>query len=269
MDPRTLSILRNPYTKERLILENNFLVSEDSNQSFPIRDGIPNFILEKYLNRRSKWFRRFYDAIAFAYDGVVNFGDRLRFNSEGIIRKEYIGNLEIKTGEKVLETAIGTASNLFFLPPDGDYYGVDISAKMLKHAKERLQYRKRTAQLFQADGEYLPFKDNSFDLVFQMGGLQFYSHPYRGLEEMARVAKRGTTVHVLDEKRSIRGVLRRCSACKNQNIKKHSIFDLHQLVPMGMENIQSRILFDSDFYLLTFCKPQNLGIPYNIASQEA
>jgi len=269
MDPGTLSVLLNPYTNEPLILEYNSLVSRDSNQSFPIRDGIPNFISEKHLKRRSKWFRHFYDGVAFAYDRVVNFGDTLGLNSEGILRKEYIGNLEIKPGEKVLEIAIGTASNLFFLPPDGDYYGVDISAKMLKRAKKKLHQEKRTAELFQADGEYLPFKDNSFGLVFQMGGLQFYSNPYRGLEEMARVAKRGTTVHVLDEKRSIRGVLRRCSVCKNQNIKKHSIFDMHQLAPMGMENIQSRILFDSDFYLLTFRKPQNLGTPYNIASQEA
>jgi ubiquinone/menaquinone biosynthesis C-methylase UbiE len=253
MDPETLSILRNPYTKERLILENNLLVSEDSKQSFPIRDGIPNFISDKYLTRRSKWSRRFYDAIAFAYDGIVNFGDRLRFNSEGIIREEYIGNLEIKPGTKVLETAIGTASNLFFLPPDGDYYGVDISSNMLKHAKERLQNRERTAQLFQADGEYLPFKNNTFDLVFQMGGLQFYANPYRGLEEMARVAKRGTTVHVLDEKRSIKGVLSRSPIDKHT--KNHSISDLPQLVPMGMQKIDSRILFDSDFYLLTFSKP--------------
>ena len=226
-----------------------------SKQSFPIQDGIPSFLSENHLTGRSKWFRRFYDFVAFAYDSVVNLGDNLYINSEGIVRRKYIGELEVKRAEKVLEIAVGTASNLFFMPSRGDYYGVDISMQMLKRAKKKLHREKRTAELFQADGEHLPFKDNAFDLVFQMGGLQFYSNPYRGLEEMARVAKRGTTIHVLDEKRSIKGVLGRSHSNEEQALKSIPLSNLCKLVPKGMENAQSRIPFDSDFYLLTFLKP--------------
>jgi ubiquinone/menaquinone biosynthesis C-methylase UbiE len=251
----TLSILQNPYTGEHLRLVNNTLVGEESNQTFPIREGIPNFISEKHLRGRSRWYRRFYDSIAFAYDQAVNFGDSLNFNSEGWVRKEYIGKLQINPGDKVLETALGTASNLFFLPSHGDYYGVDISWQMLKRAQNKLYRGRRTAELFLADGTYLPFKDNSFDMVFHMGGLQFYSDPYQGVSEMARVAKRGTTIHILDEKRSIRGILERSRASSDLATKKHSPSSLQLLVPCEMDNVQSNLLFDRDFFFLTFSKP--------------
>jgi ubiquinone/menaquinone biosynthesis C-methylase UbiE len=255
MRPETLSLLRNPYTGERLRLGNNALVGEESNQTFPIQEGIPNFISQKHLHGRSRWYRRFYDSIAFAYDQAVNFGDRLNFNSEGFIRKEYIGKLQINSGDKVLETALGTASNLLFLPPYGDYYGVDISWQMLKRAKNILYRRERTAELFQADGAYLPFKDHSFDVVFHMGGLQFYSDPYRGVNEMARVAKRGTTIHILDEERSVGGIMGRSLASSDPDTTRHSLSDLRRLVPSGMKNVQSNLLFDRDFFVLTFYKP--------------
>jgi ubiquinone/menaquinone biosynthesis C-methylase UbiE/uncharacterized protein YbaR (Trm112 family) len=255
MRHETLSLLRNPYTSERLRIENKTLISEESNQSFPILNGIPSFLSENHISGRNIWFRRFYDVVAFAYDSVVNVGDTLNINSEGIVRREYIGKFEIKPREKILETAIGTASNLFFMPPDGEYYGIDISMRMLKRAKKKLSKRKRTAELFHADGEHLPFKENAFDLVFQMGGLQFYSNPYRGVEEMVRVAKRGTTIHILDEKRSIGGSVKRCHKNKARTSKGCVLSELHKLVPDGMENVQSRILFDGDFYLLMFSKP--------------
>ncbi|MGD8458296.1 MAG: methyltransferase domain-containing protein [Anaerolineales bacterium] len=251
---KTLSLLCNPYNGESLRYENNTLIGEQSKHSFPIKNGIPIFLSQNHLSWRSKWFRKFYDLVAIGYDTVVNVGNFLGINSEGIIRREYIGKLEIKLGDKILETAVGTASNLFFMPPEGDYYGVDISMQMLKRAKKKLYHRKRTAELFQANGEYLPFKDNSFDLVFQMGGLQFYSNPFRGLEEMSRVAKQGTTIHILDEKRSTRDVLK--YRYTGDQIKKgYTLSNLLQIVPRGMDNIQSKILFDSDFYLLTFTKP--------------
>ena len=255
MRPETLSLLCNPYNGEELHFENNTLIGVESKRIYPIIDGIPRFLSDNHLSGRSKWFRGFYDSIAFAYDSVENLGNALSINSEGFVRSHYIGDLNIKPGEKVLETSVGTASNLFFMPPEGDYYGTDISMQMLKRAKKKLQHGKRTAELFQADGEYLPFKENSFDLVLQMGGLQFYSNPKRGLVEMARVAKRGTTIHVLDEKRSIKGVLRRYDNLKDRTISKRSLSDLHQLIPHGMGKIQHKILFESDFYLLTFSKP--------------
>jgi ubiquinone/menaquinone biosynthesis C-methylase UbiE len=255
MRSETLSLLSNPYTGEPLRLEENQLVDIETNQSFQIKNGIPIFTSAKSLKGRSSWYRHFYDMIAFAYDGIVNFGNTIKINTEGVIRKEYFGKFDIRRGDKVLETAIGTASNLFFLPPHGDYYGIDISWGMLKRAQKRLIDSNRKAELFQGDGAYLPFKDDTFDLVFHMGGLQFYSEPYRGVSEMARVAKSGTTIHILDEIRSIARTLKRNRIVHPKSRASYAFMDLHLLAPDNMDHIRKEKLPEKDYYLLTFQKP--------------
>nr|NLI49923.1 class I SAM-dependent methyltransferase [Propionibacterium sp.] len=49
------------------------------------------------------------------------------------------------------------------------------------------------------NGEQLPFADDSFDLVFHIGGINFFDDKAAALAEMARVAKPGTHVLVADE----------------------------------------------------------------------
>jgi ubiquinone/menaquinone biosynthesis C-methylase UbiE len=254
MRSETLPLLCNPFTGEPLRLEENQLIGIDTNQSFPIKNGIPSFILKDDLKGRSKWFRHFYDAVAFAYDSIVDLGDILRINSEGNIRQEYISRLDIHPGEKVLETAVGTASNFLFLPSHGEYFGIDISLNMLNRAQKKLTSAHRKAELFHGDGAYLPFKDETFDLVFHMGGLQFYSDPYRGVSEMARVAKSGTIIHILDEIKSIKRTLR-------QNPSKYceedsALTDLHLLLPNHIEEPLINQFPGNDFYLITFVKPK-------------
>ena len=256
MRPETLFLLCNPYTGESLRLEENQLVGIETNQSFPIKNGIPSFISEARLKSPNKWNRHFYDTGAFAYDSIVDLGNFLRINSEGKIRRDYISNLEINPGDKVLETAVGTASNFLYLPSHGEYFGIDISLRMLYVAQKKLTKHYREVELYHGEGAYLPFKDNTFDLVFQMGGLQFYTDPYQGVREMARVAKYGTTIHILDETRSIKRTIQRNSEIISTSKVDYSLADLNLLVPKNMDNIQIKQFLGSDFYLLVFQKPQ-------------
>src|SRR5438876_6035125 len=50
-----------------------------------------------------------------------------------------------------------------------------------------------------ADGHALPFPDASFDRVYNVGGIGTYHDPHRALAEMARVARPGTPIVVVDE----------------------------------------------------------------------
>ena len=92
MDEDSLTILRNPYTGEKLQLSDGKLVGITTDQSFEIRDGIPIF-LDNPIGR-TKWYRSFYDLTAFTYDLIVDWGDWLKINTEGIVRKNYITKLE-------------------------------------------------------------------------------------------------------------------------------------------------------------------------------
>ena len=56
--------------------------------------------------------------------------------------------------------------------------------------------------LFLGNGEELPFKDESFDSVFHIGGINFFSNPQKAINDMIRVAKPGTKIIICDENES-------------------------------------------------------------------
>ena len=47
--------------------------------------------------------------------------------------------------------------------------------------------------------EALPYKDNSFDSVFHVGGINFFNDKKAAIEEMIRVAKPNTKITIVDE----------------------------------------------------------------------
>lgn len=256
MQKNTLSLLCNPYLGEPFKLEGDYLIGIASGQKFPIVNGIPMIYYHKSHSWNNKWNRWQHDRSAFAYDTIMKWGDLLKINSEEIVRKTYIQNFNIKSGDKVLETAIGTANNLNYLPAHGDYFGQDISIQMLKIAQRKVRKSDREIELFQGDGAYIPFQDNTFDLVFQMGGLQFYEDPFRGVSEMARTAKNGTTIHILDEVRGAMKMLKGMPAHEKYSHKADTaVKAMARLVPHSMQSISSGIIQNSNFYYLRFDKP--------------
>jgi ubiquinone/menaquinone biosynthesis C-methylase UbiE len=263
MRKETLHMLCNPYTGEPFKLEGEKLIGVVSGQTFPIRQGIPQIITQQANSGRSRTSKLIYDLSAFVYDSILKLGDLTRINSEGILRKEFIQNLEIQQNAKILETAAGTAENLFYLPPEIDYYALDISFQMLKKAQRKGKAANREIECFQAEGAFIPFRDDTFDVVIQMGGLQFYSDPFKGVSEMARVAKPGTTIYIIDEIRGAQRTLAPHPAhTKYSTSAEKAVDGIRRLVPHSMKATQSYIFPDTDFYVLTFQKPA-IPQPYN------
>jgi ubiquinone/menaquinone biosynthesis C-methylase UbiE len=96
---------------------------------------------------------------------------------------------ELSPGFRVLDVSTGTGeAALAALPITGSagmVVGADISVAMVEAARARLQ-----AALFwpvAADGQALPFGDQSFDAVICHLGLQFFPNPSLGLREFRRV----------------------------------------------------------------------------------
>ncbi len=256
MRPETLNLLCNPYKGEPFIQVGETIQGVASKQTFSIREGIPVILAEEGLTGRNRQSKLIHDFFAFSYDAVVSLGDRIRLNSEHLVRQEYIAKLPIQPGEKVLETAAGTASNLFYLPEGVDYYGLDISFPMLKRARRKAQKAGRQIELIQADCAYIPFRDEAFEHVFHMGGLQFFQDPFKAVSEMARVAKPGSTIHILDEVSGAVPMLARMPAHKKYATDAESAVEgVKRLVPFSMQAAESKIIPNTDFYALTFTKP--------------
>lgn len=256
MRAETLAMLCNPFTGEPFKLVNDQLFGVASGQSFPIRQGIPVILDSAHTpwhSRRQRWL---YDGYALVYDQLMDWSEKLHSSSEASIRREYIAQLPISVGDKVLECATGTASNLLHLPSTGEYYAQDLSWQMLVRAQRKLIDAGRTAELFQGDGAYLPFRDQSFDLVFQMGALQFYADPFRGVSEMARVAKPGVKVFIIDEVEGAIRLLRRLPAhAKHAKAASMAVNAISVLVPPSMQQVNTKMLPGRDFYVLSFTKP--------------
>jgi len=73
---------------------------------------------------------------------------------------------------------------------------------------------------------------------------------------MARVAKPGAWVHIIDEEREAPPVLKRSRICLDSTAsKKTATKYLPRLVPKNMVDVLSQKIPNSDFYALTFRKP--------------
>ena len=255
MRSKTLDMLCNPYKGEPFIRQGDKLIGIASKQTFSIRDGIPVVLSDPGTDGRNRRSKLIYDLTAAVYDPIVSLGDILGLNTEGRVRRDYIASLEINSGDRVLETAAGTASNLFHLPEQIDYYGLDISFPMLKRAQRKAADANRKAEFIQADGAYIPFRDESMDIVFQMGGLQFMHDPFRAVSEMARVAKPGAQIHVIDELRGGIMMLGRMPAHSKYATREKVVEGMRRLVPHSMTEIDSLIVEGTYFYALRFRKP--------------
>ena len=69
--------------------------------------------------------------------------------------------------------------------------GVDLAASAIELARANFEQQGLTGTFEVADGERLPFPDNSFDLVYAHGVVQYTADPQRLVEECRRVLKPG------------------------------------------------------------------------------
>jgi SAM-dependent methyltransferase len=72
--------------------------------------------------------------------------------------------------------------------------GIDISEVVVRAARQRLG---DGAQLSVSAGEYLPFPAGAFDFVTNIGSLEHFDDPARGVREMARVLSQGGRAFIL------------------------------------------------------------------------
>ena len=186
-----LQFLRNPYTGNSVVQDDDILADSRTGEKFPIRDGIPVLLRDEDVvgvNRRMQWT---FDVQSHVYD--LSRAKILSGLEAG--RSEYSEQLDVKSGDRVLESCVGTGLQLRNLRENGkeaDYFGVDISYGMLKKCRKNAQKWGINVGLVQGNAERLPYADNTFDVVFEFGGILFVPEKVETtIQEMTRVTKPG------------------------------------------------------------------------------
>jgi len=106
----------------------------------------------------------------------------------------FLNCLSPQAGKKILDVSCGTGGFLSLAGKMGlRVCGVDLANKAIEAAKKILP----GAELKVANGEALPFPDQEFDYVTNIGSLEHYLNPGQGIKEMRRVLKKGGKILIV------------------------------------------------------------------------
>lgn len=261
-----LSLICDPVTHDVLEIQmksdahghlHEFLVNPKTGQNFPIRDGIPIFLLEGEVSGSNHRYQSMYDHIAPFYDPLIWLYSCWKGMSVETRWNEYIDELEVRNGERVLEVSVGTGRNLQFLPRNAQLFGLDISWGMLKECQRNATKWKLDVTLFMGTAERLPFQDNVFDVVFHFGGINYFNDKAAAIREMIRVAKPGTRFVIGDENKVLVNKHEKLSImCGSYSNRKQAASMLVDLLPSEIQDVQVKDIARGDLYCLSFRKPR-------------
>lgn len=174
---------------------------ENCSTDFMGNENYIDFMGGRAMPFSSKWEKLIRSLYAKIYTPVTNFMFLLCGGVKNA-KKEVLDHLEIKDNHKVLETGIGASENFYLLNKKAknlEFYGNDIQNQMLIHSIKNLKKWKIQANLYRSDAHFLPFEDESFDVVFHLGSINLFPDKKRAIDEMIRVAKPGTKIVIADE----------------------------------------------------------------------
>jgi ubiquinone/menaquinone biosynthesis C-methylase UbiE len=104
-----------------------------------------------------------------------------------------VAEFEYHPGERVLEIGVGMGTDLIQYAKNGaKVSGIDLTEDAITKTRQHFITKGLKFEHLQtADAENLPFKDNSFDLVYSFGVLHHTPNTDKAIEEIHRVLKPG------------------------------------------------------------------------------
>lgn len=240
-------------------VESGCLRCERCQKDYPIEQGIPHFVQPEQLTGLNRRFARMYDWFSWGYRAFSKIAFAYIGMSEETGRREITDRLDPRGG-KVLEVSIGPGVNLPYLinrPYVGEVFGLDISLGQLMRCQSYLRKQGWDVDLFLGNGEQLPFRDDSFEGVFHVGGINFFNNKKDAIDEMIRVAKPGARILIADEtEKGARGYEKFIPGFKGSFVGKRDVIKAPiDLVPAQMLETRLFDVWKGWLYCLEFRKP--------------
>lgn len=251
------NIWQDPATGETLDYDKNSanLVSKSGKSAYKVNKiGIAEFLKESDISGSNEKSTQFYNSFSPFYE----LGQKCYyafFGGEKKARNDYLQFLDIKAGDTVLEVSVGTAANIKYLPKDACYYGLDISKGQLAQSVRNRDKFQLPLTLCWGNAECLPFRDNRFDVVYHIGGINLFNDKKKAIAEMVRVAKPGTHIMISDETEKVAKKYEKLPYFgKPFKNRKEAIISPVGLLPDNIENVKSQEIRNGTLYVLTFDK---------------
>ena len=256
----SVAVLRSPFTAEALHVVTDHgreTLASTCGEQFPVRNGIPVFLKQADFIGDNGKYNHMYETIGGFYDDTQRIFSAFR----GIVLDSYFRNymdlLEVKPGDSVLETSVGTGLNFKYLRDGVKLTGLDLSQEMLTNCQGNMSRWGLEAALYLGNAERLPFADASFDVVYTAGAFNFFTDRPRAIREMIRVAKPGGHLMIEDETEEyVKGTYENIPFTNSFYKDRKDVVTVPiDLVPPEMEDIHLDMLKDGKFYAITFRKP--------------
>ncbi len=124
-----------------------------------------------------------------------------RFDFLRYLQKKTVSLVQLKEGQRFLDIGCGTGWAVRYaaslMKENGEFYGVDLSSKMIEKAVENPRGYKST-HFYNARVEELPFDSDFFDVAICTSSFHHYLDPSKALDEIRRVLKPGGRVYITD-----------------------------------------------------------------------
>lgn len=178
---------------------------------WPDQRGFRKLFREARVGRIDRFMRLFYNGLPALHDPLTaHLLPRLQGEGseqairDGVMRALELDSLDPHGPIRILEVGVGAGANLPHLQAQlagraAEIHGLDLAHGMLTQCRRRLPLRDLDVHLVLGDAHRLPYADHTFDRVFHVGAVGTWARPGAALAELARVAKPGTPIVVVDE----------------------------------------------------------------------
>ena len=165
-------------------------------------DDVTHFGYQKVLtSEKAGKVAEVFHSVAERYD-LMN--DVMSLGTHRVMKKMAANATHARTGHHILDLAGGTGDMAVLLSQhvgaNGRVYVCDINGSMLSQGRDKLLNRGIVTNVsyVQADGEKLPFPDDSFNAITIAFGLRNFTAKESALREMYNVIKPGGKVVILE-----------------------------------------------------------------------
>jgi len=254
-------VLRNTVGDAHADIDTGELTCAHCPTTYPIEHGIVHLaskteVASAYpvMEEQARTGAPFYDY------GLRRFAEIIGLSPEDG-RAEYLHRLELIPEATVLDVGAGTGAELEYVwskAGDARMFGLDLSIEMLRQCQRRMRKANAHAELFLGFAERLPFRDDTFDVVFHTGAINEFTDQRAAIREFVRVAKPGTRIVITDEMLTTQNILDPIGQRLSKAFPSLSrdVVPPVDCVPPGMQDTSVDVIWKGYGYCLHFRKPR-------------